>query len=969
MELNFEDDDYRPAIRALLKTISNKKPTLETLDAAVAQTVQKLAIPCVDAGLLPSQLRNEDVLRVFTKDLAEMYRNEVGVRLVSGKILGRPDHEPWLQKALDEKRVVFKSYDLYRQRLQDNGFSPQSLAAIDRTTSDILEYMGDPKSAGVWKTYGLLMGDVQSGKTATFTGICHKAVDAGYKIIIVLTGTKTSLRNQTQSRLDEDLTGMTIDSKGNRGVTFKNSDVSWNLLTTIESDFTAQMRDNAFIRPDDPKEVSIAVLQKNAKVLANFLNWLEKEKALGVENLPLLLVDDEADAASVNTGKPTSSPTQINNLIRSILEKFNRAAYLAVTATPFANVFIDPQIDEETGEIRQEELPDLFPRDYIYAIPTPKGYVGVERLFGELADIEENSFKYRTLIPVSLEEDVDDAEEAKVVAGNVRINDRLEKLPPSLRKAVLYFVCVCTFKDMDYRQTNTSMLIHFVRYKDVQKGVQELVADLVEELRRFAKVESKRVTPETLANSYYKELEELWDNGCGDELWYVDPTHGARPPTMRELTKMEWRDVWRSRFVTAIEDVLVVEANANSPMKNFAGYYENNKAKLIVVGGDALSRGLTLEGLAVSYFFRRSFAYDSLLQMGRWFGYKEGMRGYMKIWISDSLIEAYRYIAEALAEFRETVETMRRQHRRPSDFGLRIRRAPNFVKLMVTAANKRRTAKRVRAMIDITGRPFQASTLPASPRERRENMQFVSDFLRRLGAMEPRCSVESDEGGKDGRDLVWKGVPGKDVGAFLQEFKVPSWNGDIEIGSVAKKIIERNEAWMVRVVSVRAEKGKAEEDVFGLGPDARVVCSGRTMVERPSWIQQPNRGILSPGHFARHWSKAKRRQVLELYKDDPVRSASTNATRVEPWMVLEQPEESPQLLIYPLRTIDEVSEDRKEKLKGAKIFRSDEPFVSVVFGLPGDGRRSSDKVWVDYDTNRIYQMHREAGYYDWGDEE
>lgn len=188
MKINF--DQHRSVIRMLLDSIADKQPTLETLDALVDEVVQMAWGMLVKLNRLPPNLSHEDVRRAFIKDLAEMYRNEIGVRLVSGKILGRPDHEPWLQKALDEKRVEFKSYARYRERLEDNGFSPQSLDAIDRTTSDILDYMGDPKSSGVWKTYGLLMGDVQSGKTATFTGICHKAVDAGYKIIVVLTGTK-----------------------------------------------------------------------------------------------------------------------------------------------------------------------------------------------------------------------------------------------------------------------------------------------------------------------------------------------------------------------------------------------------------------------------------------------------------------------------------------------------------------------------------------------------------------------------------------------------------------------------------------------------------------------------------------------------------------------------------------------------------------------------------------------------------
>lgn len=953
MKVNF--DDYRDGIRMVLNLVAKKKPVLSQLHDEIDQALQLLEPLRVQYdGLLPLEIGNNDVRKAFVKDLARMYTDEHGVLVKAGKVFGRSEHKPWVKEALTAGRLTLTSYKAYHERLYLDGFNESSLKSIDETTTTVLDRMGNPKVNHAYKTYGLLMGDVQSGKTATYTGVCHKAIDAGYRFIIVLSGTKRSLRNQTQNRLNADLVGTTSDSEGRKKQAFVQNHVVWNQLTTSEFDFEASKMDSQ-IAPDNPKQVTLAVIQKNSRVLQNILTWLDRVADLDVCGLPLLLVDDEADTASVNSADKDRDPTRINELIRKILDRFDKAAYLAVTATPFANVFIDPQLDPGSGEMRQDVLPDLFPRDYIYPIPTPDGYLGVDRLFGEIGEIEENSLKYRSVIPITLDED-SDGEEERVYNGRLRAADQLDSLPKSLRKAVLYFLCVCTMKDMtELKSSNTSMLVHIARYKNVQSGLRCLIEDLVEYLTHLAEVESKRPTADLLSNELYLELEDLWNNGCGSELWYDDPTHGVKPPTMRDLTEFEWKEVWRKRFGASLAGIRVVEANTNSKIKNFAAYYEKNNAKLITVGGDALSRGLTLEGLCVSYFSRRSFAYDSLLQMGRWFGYRESMKDYMKIWISDCLIEAYGYVSDALSEFRDTVETMRIRGASPQEFGLRIRRAPKNVRLMVTAANKRRTSKRIRPLMNMTGTPFQASTLPKNRSDLEKNLKTVSDFLKSLD------QTDDTVGTPDAKDLVWSNVDCHAIGSLLQRFIVPCWSNDLDIVSAVRLIEKRGELWTVRVISVHeANDGdvRPAEDVFGLGDNMKVVCSTRTMIAKKGWIQPKNRSLLSPSHFGRHWTNEKRLAVLDEVRRAP---GSNPKRQLEPRMVLSQPGENPQLLIYPLRTISSTTSDQP-------VWRSDEPMVSLVFGLPGDGSKPDDSTYVEYDTNRIYQIQREAGF-DAGDEE
>lgn len=953
MKIDF--DRYQFSIQFIFKNVAEKAPTLDELPRCIEEVFDIFREVFLSTGNLPDEVRNPEFRKHFLRELEVLYTLQHSVNLKSGKIFGRSDHKPWVQAALKRKELSFKSYERYKTiRLVRAGFNDVSLKAIDETSTLVLDYMGNPKVPHEFKTYGLLMGDVQAGKTATYTGICHKAVDAGYKIIIVLTGTKSSLRSQTQNRLDADLIGIATSSSGQKEKTLA-TDVDWHRLTTAEEDFGKSMI-GSVIMPDNPRQVSLIVAQKNSKVLDNIRAWIKSNNDIGISNLPLLLIDDEADAASINVNKDEEDPTKINNKIRHIVDSFGRAAYLAVTATPFANVFIDPQMDPKTGEIRQDILPDLFPRDYIYAIPTPEGYLGVDRLFGELGDVGDDLPKYQSLIPMSVNEETEQ-EEARVVQGKLRAKDRLESLPTSLRRAILYFICVCTLRDMtEMRAENSSMLVHVARYKDVQNQLKRLVEEMVEQLTKFADIESKRDTAETRSNPFYKELESLWNDGCRDELWHQDPTMGNAPKTLRELSGREWKEVWRSRFAKSIKGVRVIAVNTSSKVKTLAPYYEGKNAKLIVIGGDALSRGLTLEGLCVSYFSRRSFAYDTLLQMGRWFGYRNRMLPFMKIWISDCLLEAFGYVSDALREFREMVNDMRLQKRSPSDFGLRIRRAPTNVKLMVTAANKRRSAKRIRAVVNMTGRAFQASTMPSESAARNANIRLLADFMSTLGPVRRGIEVFPElDGAAGSQDLVWCDVSGQTVGKLLMDFSVPSWSENLEIAPLAARIIERNDQWTVRVISLQ-EEDAPPEDVFGLGKDYEVVCSRRTMVRKAHWIQQNKRGIISRGHFARHMSLARRAELRQARGESGL---DANA-------VLSEPGEKPQLLIYPLRSLPRPAED-VENLTG-QLFHEEAPFATLAFGMPGDGCRPEDRVSVDYDVNRIYQMQADDGYYDGGEE-
>lgn len=963
--MNVSLNQQKKMVKNIVFTIvSSKSPTHENLRALLFEAIGDMAKHFPGAGL------NTPVEQsAYADDLVEEYESSYGVVVRPGRVLGGERYKPWLKAALDNGKIEFKSFQNYKDERLAPSLNEESIKNIDEITSLMLDYLGDPSSYSGYQTFGLLLGDVQSGKTATYTALCHKAADAGYRFILVLTGTKSSLRSQTQTRLNSDLMSIEEDANGNKTHSDLTRVFDWNRLTNAFSDFTSTALLDKTISPDNQDEVTVAVTQKNSVILSNILQWLtENVKALHVADLPALIIDDEADAASINTRKPGEDPTTINHLIRQILLQFRKSAYLAVTATPFANVFIDPQIDPETHRIRPDskELPDLFPRDFIYALPPPDGYLGVERLFGALGDLEEQSFKYRCVIPIYDKEAED--EELSGEPTKYKKEDKVDHLPETLQKAVLYFLLACTYRSMVHKTSeNLSMLVHLARYKNIQNQLLNLIQDLLERVIEFAEVEGGRQRPETLANPIYQQLKTIWTEGCGDELWYEDSSSSEAPLCFGELTGKKWEDVWKRRFLKVLKTIQVVSVNTDSKLKDLKSIYENNDGHVIVVGGDALSRGLTLEGLCVSYFSRRSFAYDTLLQMGRWFGYRDKFKNCMRVWISPSLIDAYGYISEAVSEFRTTVKTMGTQGSTPEEFGLKIRRSPKTVRLMVTAANKRRTAKKYRMLVDMAGSPVQASTLPSSATARRRNIEIVSQFLRSLGPSLGGDDIEPDSQGK--RDLVWTGVSAGAVADLLRNFRVPSWGSDItDITPMANKIQLDDKEWSVRVINVNPKDGDYEEDVFNLGPDRKVVCSRRTMYDFGAWYQPAQRAVLSPSHFARHWSREKIKAVLEENnqkgeQEEPIKN-------IYPGDVLCRSDEFPQLLIYPLRAknlTEETKEKKNKKEIGRFKFVSDEEsMVTLVFGVPG----KKNEVYLEYDTNKIHQMQQQAScYYDEGDEE
>lgn len=291
-------------------------------------------------------------------------------------------HAPWLQARKADIEPFY--WGRYQTELRKQGWAPKVVTALDKVTDDILDLMGNPDGEDGWPRRGLVMGDVQSGKTSNYTGLICKAADAGYKLVILLTGTLESLRRQTQERLDSGFVGLDSSGVVNRnrhrreiGVGLVNGARAAGVFTSTIGDFKAATVNQLGFKLRDYKEPVLLVVKKNKRILENLTDWLITFNAnhSGHINLPLLMIDDEADNASVNTNP--AKATAINGGIRSLLKVFPRSSYVGFTATPFANVFINPDTtDAMVGD-------DLFPRDFIYALDAPTNYVGARLIFGD----------------------------------------------------------------------------------------------------------------------------------------------------------------------------------------------------------------------------------------------------------------------------------------------------------------------------------------------------------------------------------------------------------------------------------------------------------------------------------------------------------------------------------------------------------------------------------------------------------
>lgn len=682
-------------------------------------------------------------------------------------------HIQWLNAARKKDWRYWQRYQAFLEKKM----SVEVVGALDESTDNILGRLEDPVRKSVWDRRGLVVGHVQSGKTASYTGLVCKAADAGYKIIIVLAGLHNNLRSQTQIRLEEGFLGYETSASRDPGkpigVAEIDSDPSIHphCATTRadNGDFRQAVAAHFAISPEE--RPWLFVVKKQKTVLTQLLKWIQNHVADTVDKdtkrrlvtkLPLLVIDDEADNASVDTGEQViddngnpddeHQPKTINSLIRKILHAFERKAYVGYTATPFANIFIHRQ-----GETK-DEGPDLYPKAFIINLAAPSNYVGPAKIFG-VSTPEGRTEGLPLMRPI------DDHINKETPGGwmpvkhskeHVPLFNGQETVPPSLRKAIQAFALACAARELRGQgNEHSSMLVHVTRLVQVQKHV---TAQVENSLRKFKQGVTRGTDPSLII-----ELQELWETDFAPTTQTVS---GLTANTDGPLRPLAWKDI-ADKLPDVLEDIVVRMINGSA--KDALDYAQETShgLKVIAVGGDKLSRGLTLEGLCTSYFVRTTKMYDTLMQMGRWFGYRPGYVDLCRLYTTPDLVEWFGHIADASEELRAEFDDMAERGATPMDYGLKVQSHPV---MLVTSPLKMRTSKPL--LLSFSGEVLETVSLHTDTKVLDRNLETVNRLIERMGTPVKGPSFPLDRGElkQHHKGWIWDSVPVDHIAEFFDGY-------------------------------------------------------------------------------------------------------------------------------------------------------------------------------------------------------
>ena len=919
----------RPAYmlaRDIARALLDKVPPPFTLEV-IQQKVR-------EACLIPSVDLDSGEIEKLVKELEANFNVWIGVQNV---LDNDDDHIAWLSSK--KPKIKWQYWDRFERLLKKQGWSDATVTRLGDMTDAVLGRLEDPLREGAWDRRGLVAGHVQSGKTANYTGLVCKAADAGYKLIVVLAGIHSSLRSQTQIRLDEGFLG--YDSRRNKDggprtpIGVGRIDPSCPPVDSITSSLDNGDFSRTVARPFNMHPGGnplLFVVKKNASVLRNLLNWVrgvaphkDDQGRPVVVNLPLLMIDDEADYASVDTkvmpldedGNPDTDhdPTAINGLIRSLLHTFRQSAYVGYTATPFANIFI-----HEKAETK-DEGPDLFPRSFIINLPAPSNYVGPVRVFGLDPD-PDAGIQGLSGLPIIRSEKLTGDYSAWMPDGHKK-DHAPGPIPTSLREAIRSFVLVCTARLARGQTTaHNSMLVHVTRFTAVQQRVAELVKDEVKSLEQRLK-RGDGNAPDKLV----EQLRELWEKD-------FEPTTSAIGDP--DLAVIPWSQVEPHLFA-AVTRIKVRTVNGSAG--DILDYVDNQAEGLsvIAVGGDKLSRGLTLEGLSVSYYLRASKMYDTLMQMGRWFGYRPGYLALCRLYTTEELIRWYRHITSAGEELRGLFDHMASIGSTPRDFGFRVKSHPDG--LMITGAAKMRHGTELQ--LSFAGSISETVVFQkGEPAE--ANYKVAEQFIISLGQpseLLPRT-----------RKLKWNDVPAsKIIDGFLSGITTP----EQEVVKVRPELIR---SYIQKQLGV-GELGTWTVVLVGTNDGTEHVLAGHKigLVERspldpattPSNLYRIRR-VLSPTDEGLDLTEEELKEAKQLtqaaWKPDPGRSDRKTPPDIPSGTFIREVREPKKglLLIYPLDT--------------AKT-GTDKPLIGFAFSFP-----DSDKAErVTYRVTNLYWQQEYGG--------
>ncbi|KML03178.1 Z1 domain-containing protein [Rossellomorea marisflavi] len=754
--------DITDQIREWRKFIySSPSSTIELILSIKTEDIVELSLD--EWALLQKELESSFIVRI-----------QKGI-LVKGNEQRKRDTSWWthVKKPETERYYSNNYFEYMKQSIPRN-----VLDTIDEDTDVIMNNLEDPSSAS-YSIKGLVVGQVQSGKTSNYASLICKAADVGYRFIVVIAGAQTILRNQTQARLEEVFLGA-----NNKGVAklpnFKLGKVP-HCPTLGKQDFKKDIALSQYSTNfENNRSPIVLVIKKHTNPLDNLLEWLNDTYPNKI-NEPMLIIDDESDYASVNTKKETD-PTAINKRIRLLINKFNKSAYVAYTATPFANIFVDHKASNDSfGD-------DLFPNDFIYALNSPDNYFGPDIIFGG-EDSDEDS-KFIEEIP---DEEVVFQEE-KDEEGNLIPEERfvikhkkdyqINELPYSLYEAISRFILNIGIRNLrNQRDKHNSMLIHISRYTDVHiqiKGhVKPYIDDIKKDITSYGKLG-------IISTPKLQLLKKVYDQKLNNIEF-----------TFENILK---------ELADSIESLQVIDVHQK--MKSPLVYHDDAQTNAIVIGGLSIARGFTLEGLSISYFLRTTFYYDTLMQMGRWFGYRMGYQDLCRIYITNEMKNKFSFINTAMDELLQKLQIMRKEGLTPEDFGLAVKQHPDSL-VQITARNKAKYTESMYINMDLNGTIKETSFIDKKEASIYENFKVIKSFI---SLLKEKYTLTKDD------HFIVKNIESKYIKQFVNDYRFYpkdslGLKSRMPIAFIKKYLEENLLAWDVVIYNGQSEHKFIHEDI------------------------------------------------------------------------------------------------------------------------------------------------------------
>lgn len=899
----------------------------QIIDNAIEDTVLTFA----------SKVKDPEDLKKYLYSRVSREREEDEPAVLLGE---EAENETWWLNYRSESNNKLSFWNRYHKYLYEEKNWERSAIkkSIDNTTDTLLNSIANPLKPVAQEKRAMVVGYVQSGKTANYIGLINKALDAGYKYIIVLAGIHNNLRSQTQSRIDEEVLGYETDSaarqkqreraeKNKIGVgKLYNAGFVQTLTFRDEKGDFSKARSGIITSPDN---ATIIVTKKVKSTLENLIENIKSNSEAVVDKdgnfymrakYPLLLIDDEADQASVNTGYDYTDDGKvideydvktINKLIRSLFKLFECRSYVGYTATPYANIFIPNDISIATEELGN----DLFPADCIISLPKPYRYIGANEFFGYGTDTE--NVKPMPLVRKIKENNFVDIK--KKIVG---------ELPNSLKKAIKCFLISVAIRNCrgEKNKPNT-MLIHIARIKNMQAVLAHKLDDyFFNELQPMiidGDKETEQEIYELIREDYFPTTESM---------------HSDFGRYMEGVEKINEKTIF-DEIVRLMNDEKIKINVINGDSKDSLAYkeHENEEYNVIAVGGDKFSRGLTLEGLSISYFTRESKYYDTLMQMGRWFGFRPKYADLCRVFITEDIYRWFARIAFATDNLRDQISYMCEEKAKPKDFGLRVATHPEL-----KISSPRKVKSGAIQKLDFSNTLTVTRDIDVDVEQYEDNFNSVNGLFSTASKIYSSKEHFENLGRKsDNNHLFLENVPAYKIIEFFNSFKTSKFASKVNGNNIATYIKEQNKdnfliEWIVCLINTGQDKPGFE--IAGHKIKNGIIRNGEnSVVPLKNGKVCSVHMLKSKGHEYFALDREKYEEALKIEKTSDKGDESTIAANIRSKM----DRTKGLLLIYPIDYHDESSTTRHFKIDdgGHKP-----PFGLVVVFPKGNGKSISYQV-------------------------